>query len=98
MDDIIERSFTLVVGEKPTLAFRARSYKEALELAREPWLRSDLMELTSYSASLWDGQEKLTVRQAAADEAHALSDALKIAEPGGDLLLAYLVELDSAGT
>jgi len=97
MAELIERAFTLVVGERPTLAFSARSYKEALELAREPWLRSDLKELKSYRTSLWDGKEKLTVRDAVADEARALSEALKIAEPDGDLLLTYLVELDDAG-
>jgi hypothetical protein len=44
--------------------------------------------LKSYRPSLWDGTEKLTVREAITNEAQALSEALKIAEPDGDLLLA----------
>lgn len=90
-----ERPFVLTIGDRAILAFGARSNAEALELTREDWLRDDLRRLTSSDARLWDGATKLAIRAASADEAALLASAVTQAADDCDLVLAYLVELDT---
>jgi hypothetical protein len=88
--------FTLEVGGKPTLAFEASGFREAQELRKESWLRTDLVSLQSNGTPLWDGEAALSVRLATAEEAIAFGQAA--AEEKGsdedDMVLVYLVELD----
>jgi len=64
----------------------------------EEWLRADLLHSRSNELPLSDGKAKLTVRLSTPEEKAAL--LVVIQENGGaaehDLLLAYLVNLDSA--
>ena len=91
--DIPPRVFTLSVGDRPVLAFQATRLSEARELIQEEWLHDDLVELTSDLVPLWDGTEKLSVRGATDEETAMYVESAKAAE-AGDLILAYLVELD----
>ena len=93
---IVQRVFVLDVDGKPTLAFEARNQMEARELCRELWLRVDLSSLSSNGIPLCDANSRLTARLATAEEAKVFGEAAKIAASSSDeLVLAYLVELDS---
>ena len=87
------RVFTLSVGDRPVLAFQATRLSEARELIQEEWLHDDLVGLTSELVPLWDRTEKLSVRGATDEETARYLESAKAAETG-DLVLAYLVELD----
>lgn len=90
--------FTLDVGGKPTLAFEAKNLRESQQLCHEYWLRRDIADLTSNGTPLWDGKARLRARRSTEDEIAAYREAERDAiQPQDDLLLAYLVELDSAG-
>lgn len=83
---------------KPMVSFGALTFKEAQHLTHEEWLRADLLHSRSNELPLSDGKAKLTVRLSTPEEKAAL--LVVIQENGGaaehDLLLAYLVNLDSA--
>jgi hypothetical protein len=87
--------FTLDIGGRPTLAFEARNLRESQQLCHEHWLRRDIADLTSNGAPLWDGKARLRARRSTANEIAVYREAAQdAAPPQGDLLLAYLVELD----
>jgi hypothetical protein len=86
------RTFTLCVDGKATLAFSASTMREAQELCKEAWLRSDLCALTSEQQALCTPGSKLTVRHAAPEEESVYQQS---ADPASeDLSLVYLVALD----
>jgi len=74
------------------------TFKEAQHLTHEEWLRADLLHSRSNELPLSDGKAKLTVRLSTPEEKAAL--LVVIQENGGaaehDLLLAYLINVDSA--
>ena len=86
--------FAMEIDGKPTIAFEAKSYREAWELCKEEWLRSDLIVLTSNGVPLCSAAAKLKVRKATEIEAQIYRDAGRAAKASSDLVLAYLVELD----
>lgn len=89
--------FTLDIGGRPTLAFEAKNLRESQQLCHEYWLRRDIADLTSNGAPLWDGKARLRARRSTEDEIAAYRKAARDAtRPQDDLLLAYLVELDSS--
>jgi hypothetical protein len=93
---IVRRVFALDVDGRPTLAFEARNQLEARELCKEAWLRDDLTSQKSNGVPLCGAKSKLSVRLAEAEEAVLFGQAAKAAaNPSDDLVLAYLVELDS---
>jgi hypothetical protein len=66
--------------------------REAQQLCREAWLRSDLYALRCKEKPLCDPKSKLTVRAASAEEDLAYQQS---ADPTSeDLSLVYLVEID----
>lgn len=86
------RTFTLCVDGKATLAFSASTMREAQELCKEGWLRSDLCALTCQDQALCTPGSKLTVRPAQPDEERVYQQS---ADPESeDLSLVYLVQLD----
>ena len=87
------RVFTLSVSDRPVLAFQATRLSEARELIQKEWLHDDLVALTSDLVPLWDRTEKLSVKGATNEETARYFESAKVAE-AGDLVLAYLVELD----
>jgi hypothetical protein len=90
------RVFALDVDGRPTLVFEARNQMEARELCREAWLRCDLTSQKSDGVPLCGPKSKLSVRLAEAEEARLFGEAAKAAaNPSDDLVLAYLVELDT---
>ena len=93
---VLRRVFALDVDGTPMLAFEARNHSEAQELCREAWLRTDLLSQKSNGVPLCGAKSKLSVRLAEAEEAVLFGEAAKAAaNPSDDLVLAYLVELDT---
>lgn len=87
--------FTLDIGDRPILAFEAKNLRESQQLCHEQWLRQDVARLTSNRAPLWDGKKRLRARRSTEQEIALYREAARdSAQPKGDLLLAYLVELD----
>jgi hypothetical protein len=88
--------FTLHIGDKPILSFEAKNLREAWELCHELWLRDDVSRLRSNGIPLWDGIATLRSRSATEAEREVYREAAKSAgAPLDELVLAYLVELDS---
>jgi hypothetical protein len=92
MKESADRIYTVEIGGRAVLTFPAKSLREAQSLIKEAWLLDDLRELKSRGARLWDGKEKLVVRNARPDETVRFERRVKSAE-GDDLPIVYLVEL-----
>lgn len=91
--------FTLDIDGIPTLAFEAKNLRESQQLCHETWLRQDIADLTSNGLPLWDGKARLRARRSTENEIAVYREAAReAAQPQGDLLLAFLVELDGSGT
>jgi hypothetical protein len=88
------RVFALDVDGEHTLAFESINIREALELCKEARLRADLTLQTSNGIPLCGPKSKFSVRLAEAEEAVIFGRA---EEAPDDLVLAYLVKLDSHG-
>ena len=86
--------FTLDVGDKPTLSFEAKNLREAWEICHEGWLKQDLSSICSNGVPLWDGKARLRSRYAGEAETAIYRQAAQEQQTPGDLILAYLVELD----
>jgi hypothetical protein len=90
-----ETVYTLEIGGSGILTFGAASMREAMSLRHESWLQADLREARSQGAPIWDGEAKITIRRATADEAKRYADGqTAAADDSGDLVFVYLVELD----
>jgi hypothetical protein len=88
--EVQDRIYTLEVGGRPVLAFPASNYREAQSIMKEEWLRADLRELKSEGAPLWNGTEKLTVRNAAPDEIERFAGEAQH-DSNDELPVVYLV-------
>jgi hypothetical protein len=91
----ISRVFTLEVDGRPILTFEAGRIREAQALCKEPWLHTDLRVLTSNGVPLMNANAKLSVRLANVEEANIFGEAAAATRQTDDMVLAYLVELDS---
>lgn len=88
--------FTIDIDGKPTVSFEALSAREANELVRETWFRDDLRTLKSEGSPLWDGVAPLRSRPADQHETERYQGlAAEADDAAGDILLAFLVTLDS---
>lgn len=97
MADLLPGVFALEIGGKPILTFEAKNLREAHELCHEHWLREDVARLSSNGVPLWDGTAQLRARYASDTETLFYREAAEGNEPSADeLLLAYLVDLDTA--
>lgn len=85
--------YTVEVDGKPILAFDGHA-REAAELCREAWFRSDLNELSSNGDPLCLPGSTIKTRIANEDEMAAYREAAKEAKAPDEILFAYLVELD----
>ena len=92
---VFSRVFTLEADGRPILAFEASGTREAQQLCQESWLLNDLSILTSSGARLRTAKSKLSVRLASTDEATIFRLVADATIPSADMVLAYLVELDS---
>jgi hypothetical protein len=90
--------FTIEIGDTPTLAFEAQSFREARELCHEQWLKDDLAEAKADGVPLWDGKAKLRARPALPNEIALFNGAKNNGGPSDGLMLVYLVELDGEAT
>ncbi len=88
--------FTVEIGGQPIVSFEAINTREANELVKEAWFHHDLKRLTSKSVALWDGVSAIRSRPASEQEAERYSQfAAEAAEESGDILLAFLIDLDA---
>jgi hypothetical protein len=88
------RVFTLEVDGRPTLSFEASRAREAQEICKESWLRSDLTASRSSGVPVCSAQSKLSIRPATTEEKVIFEQAAEVAKPSDDMVLAYLIELD----
>jgi hypothetical protein len=86
--------FTIEIGDTPTLTFEAQNLREAHELCREQWLKTDLADAKSAGVPVWDGKARLRARIALPDESALFAEAKNSGQPSDGLMLVYLVELD----
>ena len=89
-----DRVYTLEVGGRAVLCFPAGGLQEAQSLLKEEWLRADLTQLRSGGKPLWDGHEKLRVRNADTVETSRFERGSKSLPEDDDLPIVYLVGLD----
>jgi hypothetical protein len=89
------RVFTLEVDGRPILTFEAGRTREAQALCKEPWLHTDLRILTSNGVPLMNANAKLSVRPASVEETNIFGEAAAATQQTNDMVLTYLVELDS---
>jgi hypothetical protein len=90
-----DRAYVLLIDAQPVLAFGALNLPEARQLGRESWLLEDLRELKSNGAPVLAGTPKVTVRAATPEEAAIYAKvAAEPRVPEGELVLAFLIELD----
>ena len=85
--------YTILVDGKPVVALEARG-REAAELCREEWFRSDLCALSSNGEPLCGIGSKLQARPAHEDERARFLEGSKEAKTSDDILFVYLVDLD----
>lgn len=88
-----ERVYVLEIGGRAVLCFPAANLPEAQSLLKEDWLHADLRELRSGGRVLWDGLEKLKVRNADSPEAARFERESKSLPDKDDLPIVYLVDL-----
>ena len=87
--------YTIEVDGKPTVAFEGQA-REAAEICKEAWFRSDLTKLASNGVPICLSESFLKSRIANESEVAAYRQAAKAITDSDELLLAYLVELDGA--
>src|SRR5437868_5483439 len=82
--------FTVEIEGNPIVSFEATSTREAAELLKEDWFRSELRSRTSSGAPLWNGTAAMRSRpanQCEIDRYRSMIDAA--ADESGDLFLAF---------
>jgi hypothetical protein len=90
-----QRTFVLLIGDKPIFVLETVTQHEAQQIRYERWLLDDLRRLKSNGAALWDGRSKLKVRPALPNERDAyLAEAASARNSNDEILIVYLVELD----
>jgi hypothetical protein len=95
MDTLGLRIFTIEVDGKPAVVFPASSWREARELSREEWFRSDLSLLMSSGSPLASRASKFRPRFASPDEVAEFERyRASLDRPPDDLELVYLIKID----
>ena len=87
--------YTILVDGKPVVALEARG-REAAELCREEWFRTELCALSSNGDPLCGMGSKLQAQVAIDEERARYQEALKDAEASDEILFVYLIDLDGA--
>ena len=95
MKKTINKVYVLQVGDRPILSYEADSFNSARGLIKEQWLLSDLKKARSNAAVVWDGKAALTVRNASVEETEVFAAGKQAAKETDDMLIVYLIELDS---
>jgi hypothetical protein len=86
--------YTIEVDAKPIVAIKVKQSREAAEICKEEWLRSDLESLSSNGEPLCRTASKLRARIANDAERATYVEAAADVKQSDDILLVYLVELD----
>jgi hypothetical protein len=85
--------WTLEIDGQPTLAFEARTYREADEICRQEWLRFELGQQKINDVPLCRADSDLRIRLARQDEVFLYRQAAEANKLSDDKLV-YLIELD----
>ena len=85
--------YTVEVDGKPIVTFEGQA-REAAELCKEAWFRSDLSGLTSNGNPLCVASSIIKTRVANETEMAVYREAAGQVRPDEDMIFAYLVELD----
>ena len=95
MKTVFSRVFTREADGRRLLAFEASGTRQAQEISEESWLLNDLSILRSGGARLRTARSRLSVRPASPDEATIFGLVANMIKPSDNMVLAYLVELDT---
>ncbi len=85
--------WTLEIDGKPTLAFKAKKYREADEICHQEWLRVELGQQKINDVPLCRADSDLRIRLARPAEMQLYRQAVE-ANKLSDNNLVYLIELD----
>lgn len=85
--------YTILVDGNPVVALEANR-REAAELCKEDWFRTDLCALSWNGKPLCGLESKLRTRPATADEMIEYCRGSKQSNATDDILLVYLIDLD----
>ena len=77
--------FSIEIDGRPIMAFNASSLSEAQAFGADEDLRADLQVLEGPDGPLWDGQAKIVVRDALADEAALWEQTVAEERAAGEL-------------
>jgi hypothetical protein len=91
---LAELVYTIDVDGRPTVTFQARQLREACELCKEEWFRSDLADITSGGSPLYNQASKLKARIATDNESSVYRQMAQAANNYDEVVFAYLVEID----
>ena len=86
--------YVLEIAGEPILAFEAMSLTEARELAKEDWLKTELLNMRSKDCPVWDGQAHIRIGLATGDDLGKIDKLLQAHRGDDDLKLVYLIQLD----
>lgn len=86
--------YTILVDDRPVVAFLGSSQREAQELLREDWFLDELRAKRSGGKSIWDGAAGLSARSALPDEHQQFEARAPVDDGSGDVALIYLIEID----
>jgi hypothetical protein len=86
--------YTISVGDKPVVVLEA-SGREAGQLCKEEWFRSEMAELRSNGDPVCAPGSRLRARPSTEDERSSYYEGAKEAKVGDELMLVYLVDLDN---
>jgi hypothetical protein len=89
--------WTLEVDGRPTLAFEARKYREAIELCHEDWLRVELGLQKLSGVPLCRADSDLRIRLARPAEMVLYRRTVEANNSSDDSNLVYLIKLDDVG-
>lgn len=86
--------YTILIDQRPVLAFTGSSQKEAQECYVKIGFREELLSKRSGGRPLWDGKALLTARSANPGEQEQYQSKATVDDDGGDMPIVYLVEID----
>ena len=89
--------YTILAGDKPIVALAANG-REAGELCREEWFRTELSALKSKGEPLYGTGVRLRARPAVDNELVRYQELSDKAKASDEVLFVYLVDIDGTTT
>ncbi|MEH2523496.1 MULTISPECIES: hypothetical protein [unclassified Bradyrhizobium] len=86
--------FVLEIDGRPTLAFEARDFAEALQICGDADLRTDLMGLRSNGHSICSAESGISTRLAMQTEIEVFKHAIEAAPQCDEPTMTFLIGID----